>query len=219
MHKSDWLRHISTVSIVVPFIIAIVRYRYLRNEYLLMICYLTVSFLTEMWGFVTFFRGSTNNLIVYNVFTLVELTLLGLLYYQFINHRATRRVILVLIIVFAGIVFWRYLPDPSRYDGAVWGLENAIVILFILLYFVHLFRKMEVERLSRSPIFWISSGLLIFFSGSVFVYLFGTFIFQDKQVLGDLWNINYWLNILFHLLVSIGFCLQDTTHLKTVPNT
>ena len=204
MISQEWLRHFSIAFILLPFAVGMLRFKYLKEEYKLLLAYLTASVLVETWGEVTFFMGSKGNMIGYNIYTILEVTLLGLLYYQFIKTQVFRQIVLISIVVFDLLATYRLIADPHAYDDLSWSLSNALLIVYVLLFFYDLLKQPEIAVLTRYPMFWISSGILIFFSGTIFVFLFGKYIISDMDAMGDLWDMIKWLNILYNILLAVG---------------
>lgn len=203
MSAEEWLRHLSAGSVLVPFGISLYRFR--AKGYGWLTAYLLVAVLAEAAGTYTYFAGYADNLFVYNLFTIGELTCLGLFLRTLVRTSWMRKGMLGAIVAFDLAAAVRYIRDPYGYDNVTWGLSNALLIVFVLLFFVDLLRRSdEVERLGQYPPFWIASGMLLFFSGTMLTYFFGTYVIQNYRLLGDLWRLGRWLNILFHLLVSIG---------------
>lgn len=51
-------------------------------------------------------------------------------------------------------------------------LNSFIFTLFAVAYFVKITVELKIENITISPIFWVNSALLLYFSGSVFFALF-----------------------------------------------
>ncbi|MDQ1087639.1 MULTISPECIES: hypothetical protein [unclassified Siphonobacter] len=217
MSSQEWLRHISIAFVLLPFIVGLLRFHYLKEDYKLLLGYLTASVLVETWGEITFFMNSKGNMIGYNIYTILEVTLLGLLYVKFIKTKLFKRIVLISIVAFDLLATVRCLIDPHAYDDLSWSLSNALLITYVLLFFYDLLKQPEIAVLTKYPMFWISAGILIFFSGTIFVFLFGKYIIADMDTMGDLWDMIKWLNIFYNILLTIGLA-QKKSVIKIQPN-
>lgn len=203
MSAEEWLRHVSAGSVLIPFGISLFCFR--TKGYGWLAVYLLVAVCAEAAGTWSYFEGYSDILFIYNLFTIGELTLLGFFLRTFIRTSWIQKGMTASIAAFDLFALARYVRNPAGYDNVTWGLSNVLLIVFVLLFFADLLRRSdEVERLGKYPPFWIASGMLLFFSGTVLTYFFGTYIIQKYRLLGDLWLLGRWLNIVFHLLVSVG---------------
>ena len=211
MRSHEWLHHVSIAFVLLPFMIGVLRFNYLKEDYKLLLGYLTASVLVETWGEVTFLMGYKVNMVGYNIYTILEVTLLGLLYVRFIKTKLLKKIILVSVIVFDLLATVRCIIDPHSYDDLGWSLSSALLITYVLLFFYDLLKQPEIAVLTKYPMFWISAGILIFFSGTIFVFLFGKYIIADMDTMGDLWDMIKWLNIFYNILLTIGLCQKKST--------
>lgn len=206
MSFEDSIRHVSTASILLPVSISLLRWREMTASFPTLLIYLWLTLLVESWGTYTLLQGTLDNGYVYNFYNIAEFILLSLLYYRYFDRWPLKRLVLVLNGLFVPYALYRFIRMSSSYDGTVLGLENALLILLVLLFFYQLLNKLEVTHLSQFPMFWISAGILMFFAGSFFIYVFSSYLVSpDKYAtLRDLWDIPRYLNIVFHLALATG---------------
>ena len=100
--------------------------------------------------------------------------------------------------------YWKF-PSHAR------GLESLLVVSFCALYFIQVLRRLDVEGLERTFMFWMSTGLLIYFATNVVITLFGSVLASEaaSSVWGAIWSIHGVLNILLYLAFSIAFFCRD----------
>ena len=61
----------------------------------------------------------------------------------------------------------------------------------MLLYFYTVIRELVIIQLEREPLFWISVGLLLYFSGNVFIFVSSNYVIQHSKALSlKLWDIH-----------------------------
>lgn len=79
-------------------------------------------------------------------------------------------------------------------------LESILVISLALAYYHASLRQPTTAYIWQEPLFWISSGLLLFFAGNFLVYTFIKFIYYyHKQAILEVW-------MLHDVLVSLLYC-------------
>ncbi|MDR6811005.1 hypothetical protein J2Y60_001190 [Arcicella sp. BE140] len=67
-------------------------------------------------------------------------------------------------------------------------------------------------KLYTLPLFWISVGCLLYFSGTLFIFLYGDIILWQKQPIlyYQLWSIYYVLLFVFRILLAVGLWFSKT---------
>lgn len=96
--------------------------------------------------------------------------------------------------------------------------ENSVLILLILFFFYDLFGKENATNNQSKSLTIINSGLFIYLSGSLTIFLFGDFlvkISQKDQV--GLWNFNALLNLGLKIMILLGLMLKIRSK-KTMVN-
>lgn len=84
-------------------------------------------------------------------------------------------------------------------------LQTIVVLFFSVLWFIRVFNNLEVESLLSSSTFYFISGLLLYYSGTVFLFLLSNMIFKmDKSSFQDYWMLNVVLNLVLRTLLILG---------------
>lgn len=84
-------------------------------------------------------------------------------------------------------------------------LQTIIVIVFSVLWFRSIFLNLELDSFTKSPMFYFVSGLILYYSGTVFLFLLSNFIFtMDKSNFQSFWMLNIFLNFVLRTLLIIG---------------
>lgn len=153
-----------------------------------------------------------NNLFLYNAFILISYCLLARMCYEAIDIETHKRV------VFIGSFLFLFAYGVDLIDT---GMEKVLriaptlqclfMIVYIMLWFYGLLKSLKVRNLFVYPVFWIFSGMLLFYSSSTFA----TPIFYYVEQFGapkDLYLIvlvPYVTEILALSLVGLGFLVED----------
>lgn len=195
------LIHISSASIILPMIISLMRVKFLRKPYYPVVIYVWVTgFVEAAAKYVKYGLHESNNLL-YNCQTILEFTLISLIFYYVFDRDFLKKGILLLITLFIPIALVLIVENPFYFNENLNGTSGLLLILITLTYFYRLLQNMSIPILSHSAMFWISSGVLLYFSGTIFVYIFSSVVFENNM---PLWSINLYLNILFHIMLTIG---------------
>lgn len=207
------LKIVSTLSIIIPTILCVWRYKSLHRFYLPLQIYLYITALVESYGLYTiiawvFFKKPVHNTMpIYNLLTIVEGVCLCLLYRNFYVNNRLRQMTIVLLIFFVGYALYEYQKDPKEWNNFSMAVESLLILLMALFFFFQLLGSQE--SITQAPMFWITTGILLYFAGGFFVFLFSSFLMNPKNYAqyGWIWNINHYVNIPYHLLVAYGIWL------------
>ena len=144
----------------------------------------------------------------------LEYSFLSLIISNFIRSRWKKQLIrysiLVLVPIFVLIRFTVALTCRT-YEYLDIMIEAPFLCLWTIFYLFETALHDEEFEIASNPMFWISLGNLLFFSGSFFSYGFGSYMAANKDY--DTAEKLYWiargLNILLYILYFIGFlCLR-----------
>lgn len=107
-------------------------------------------------------------------------------------------------ILYAGLSGLLVAPEAARFSPLLQVVECLLVLLFVLLYFRKLLNELVVQQLTRDPMFWVSTGLLLYYLGKLQISLFSNYMMQySKQ-----FNLAVWTLHVLLLAVMYGcFCV------------
>jgi hypothetical protein len=200
------MRHVSTASVLLPAGLSLWRWETLRRDYPTLLAYLWVTVSVEGWGFYQMLQKTTNNVVVFNLYTAVEFGLLSWLFVRPPNKARARFVIGGLNVLFAGFVLYRFAQAPHVLDDFALAFENLLLIVLALVFFYRLLKNLEIINLGRYPMFWFNTGILMFFAGTLFIYTFSNYMLSPRNypALRGLYSVSHYLNIVFHVALAVG---------------
>jgi hypothetical protein len=141
---------------------------------------------------------------------LSESSFLFIIYYiTFKNNKNKNLMPALALLLIAGYLliyfFWdKYLFVPSH----VFAFQHLMMLIPLILYFIERMRLMDDEYITKNPMFWVTSGFLIFYSVSIFYFsLFNELYFHYKEVFIKGWAINALALIIMNVLLSKGLWL------------
>jgi len=77
-------------------------------------------------------------------------------------------------------------------------------------YFVYLLRSLAIKRLELDPLFWVSTGFLLYYSGNFLLWLGLTFLTYDRNFFYSIYRINGSLTILLNGLFVLALLIAES---------
>ncbi|SDG36723.1 hypothetical protein SAMN04487996_1183 [Dyadobacter soli] len=153
-----------------------------------------------------FFKVS--NLFLWPIYITVEFALLTWMYSLVLDQKWLTTVRGWMLAAFTAIVLVRELGQQGQsvwIDNAGRSIESVVVILLALSYFYKVFQELKVQNLLVEPFFWVSAGLLLFFSGNFLIFIFMNFILLYSKNLNDqIWVIHSLMNYMLYITYAIA---------------
>ncbi|HEY8387020.1 MAG TPA: hypothetical protein VIK74_00370 [Parasegetibacter sp.] len=143
------------------------------------------------------------------MFTICELIFAMLFFHFVFQHPIAKKVALGIagaFLIYSSYYF--YVEREFGYYGSIPATVESIIIICVSIYY--LFEQINSPQsffIYLTPQFWVVIGLLIFFAGSFFLFIYASDF--SKSELARYWNINYTFNILKNLFFSIGFLMKN----------
>lgn len=202
------LNYIGFTFGLLPFIAAVFNYKNLDSTLKAAALFFLLSFLVDflMWilyvkhlSIGTLIAPKNNHPLLYlSIF--ISIVFYTFFYYQSFYNRHTKNFILIcgtltgLLIVIAVVVngIWKY-PDWANTALGIY------LIIASLLFFFQILNRQEFMEIEKQAIFWINSGVLIYFSFTIFLYML-----SGKIDIQEYFAINSIANIISNLLFAIG---------------
>lgn len=129
-------------------------------------------------------------------------------YYSILNKKYKLFFILLIFLFILKIVMtftiWsdKFYFDISSYFNV---FQTITILVLSILWFRKILIDLEFESLLDNPIYFFVSGLLIYYLGTVFVYLIGSYIyFENKELFQYYWLLNIILNLVLRTLLIVG---------------
>ncbi len=162
--------------------------------------------------FRTLWHFEINNLPLFHIYPLIELTLLSILYQKALKSFFPVRTVPVLsgtVLIFS-LINSLFIQSIFIFNSNAITLESGVLIIYSISYFIRLLKDPPVEYLDRKPMFWINCAVLIYFSGSFMIFMYSNYMLpKPKEVQMVLWSIHAVLNIVMYLLYSIALWVRE----------
>lgn len=193
-------------------IIAVVRFK--RAEgWTKVLCYIQFfALFIQTYSDILWYRKVTN-LFLYPIYTTIEGGLFIWMYSLMLKSAWLDKARVWLILLLALAVGIKYLEIDSFHDfinqSAIDGLsriiEGGIVIALVIVYFFKVFKEIKTPHIHQEPAFWVSGGLLIYFSCTIILYVFANFVRRYSQEFNQsFWVLHSLLNLLLYSAYSVA---------------
>lgn len=208
---SKWLIIIlSTFVLFFALIMAVTKRKGFSYQVKIIYFYLIGATVFEMiaWSIIVLPFKIHQNHWVHNTFNIFEYSCLCFYFYHTINNKKIKEFIKFIsiagFILILGITF-KHFEKINIIDTLSSSIGMIIIICFVLLHFYEILYTDKTENLLTYTIFWISSGILIYFTGYFFVNLFSDLLLFDK-INVPIWyySIYYILLIFFRIFLTMG---------------
>jgi hypothetical protein len=143
------------------------------------------------------------------LYTFVEYILFALIFYFNIKSLKFRKVILLLSLFFIAfqILYFITVKTKKGIDTIPISVETILMFIFSF-YFFYEQLKESTTPIYEHYFFWIAIGVVIYLSGSFFMYILGNDL--PRKQLVQYWFINY----IFDTIKNLFFVISGLVYLK-----
>ncbi|MEN9599687.1 MAG: hypothetical protein RL596_2006 [Bacteroidota bacterium] len=195
------------------FLVCLILYRALRSSNLkYFLPFLLLTLIVELIGF-WYIQKGLRNYMMYNVFTSIEFLFYAFLFYRHFRQKVFKKIALFFIplYILAVTINLSLIQGTNHFHTYTFLLGSFFIVVFCCLFFYESVLPEQLEnKLTEQPFFWVCTGLLLFYLGSViinalFEYL-RSFDMQEegKRIYGI---INQSLNVVLYSAFIFAFIL------------
>ena len=141
------------------------------------------------------------------LFSIIEFYILSFFLQHFTKNIILKKLILLLQIIYIINIFFLNLTLSHEIIVQISYILNSIYITAIgILCLIGMFKFYQDENLIKLKIFWILSGVFIYFIGTIPIFLFSKLIFHDNYYISEekVYSINYIAYIILFSSLSIS---------------
>lgn len=216
MDQTEFLSNltlVSSISILIPFVSAIIRYRQMDHTQRLLVLTILASLITEIIANYLWFQGR-NNITFYNIYAFVNFIILIEIYrYNSTNLRKTGLRYLQLFIILSAVINASFFQSLKVFNSNIITPGAFVMVVLALNYFFKLLKEIRYQKLEKNPLFWINTGVLLYFSGTLILFLLSG-IFDDKELAQEIalaaWGLNSSFNIILNILYTAAIWVRRT---------
>lgn len=151
--------------------------------------------------------GLKNTLVFLHLYVPLEFLLLGFTYLYALRGYFNTKFLLVIIVGFEFYCLINpiFFQNINEYTHAR-SISSLLLILLSILYFHKVVIEAKIESLSKEPMIWINTAVLIYFSGNLFYNVLFSFILDYSREFSKMTTYYFVvLTAFFYLLIAIGF--------------
>jgi hypothetical protein len=213
MDKYFWLKIVLNVFELVSFITGIFCWNKVHNTYWRwFVFYLGVIFFTEMLGkYVGYgLKDPQLNADIYFFFGIpVQFVFLFWLFYKWFSKRRDKLVPLTGLILYitAWVIDLLVFKDRKMWFSSFsYLVGNLVLFLTLIVFFLRFVNSNEVIDFRNSMIFWVGTGMLIFYIGTLPFYGLRNFWYYNyEQVFYPYWVATFIFGALMYLFFAFAF--------------
>nr|WP_293833236.1 hypothetical protein [uncultured Arsenicibacter sp.] len=175
---------------------------------------LSVSAIAEVTGHILS-RMHIPNLFVLHIYTIFEFSALALFYRAFFGTFYPSRLVpcMMLFFTLASVANSIWLQPPDTFNGYARALEGLFVMILALMCYYKILVDLDTRNLFRNPVFWINTGYLFYFAGTLFLFILSNLLLQESERLNFIsWGMHATLVSLNHVLIAVGIWQAPQRH-------
>jgi hypothetical protein len=192
---------LSGISLILPFIASLLTFNKADRTHKKLSVFIFVFVPIEAYAFYLNFSGQ-HNLYLFHLFTYLEGFFYAIIFFDILKGSRKKAIpyLFGLFFLFSLInsFYWEPLDSYNSNQRSVGGV---ITLLYVLGYFTQIFSEAEIQKIERDTYFFMSSSLLIYTAGTLFL-----FILADQVLTVE--NYAYYdLHSVLNILLNIGFTI------------
>jgi hypothetical protein len=193
-------------TVLIPIAVLIPKLKNTPAYIKLLFYYLVISAIVNAISIITA-RNNIPNVWMLHIYTALESFLLLWFFRFIIKKPAVKKVIQTLIIGFPLFCVFNFLflQSISHFNTYTRPIEALIFITLSMIYWA---QESEKDiRWAEIPANWFVTGLLLYFSGAFFIFLFSNYLsgYVSGKVMDIAWYTHATLILLMYILFAIGF--------------
>lgn len=164
---------------MIPIIVGIIKYSTLdiSKKLIWYLCCYTLLGEIGNYCYLNFYDvppETKNNSPLFHFYSYIEFGILAFIFYRKSDNLRWKRMIKVLCLVFysfsiVNLIFWE---SVWVFNSNQRFVEGIFVFIILFAFFIDLLKNVEDVYFERNSYFWLSTGFLMYFTGTLFVFLF-----------------------------------------------
>ncbi|MBT3383411.1 MAG: hypothetical protein HN778_05765 [Prolixibacteraceae bacterium] len=204
------------ISTLIAFAIGVIYYKSIKYRFKYIFFFVLFGVFTELSTKIITFFWIKNTMPVGHFYIPISLLILTVFYSNELKGYIPKNLLIGLISSFLLFCLINEIFIQSIFDfpNLTGSIAAIILLLFSILLFSKIMLEAKIKKLTREPLVWINTGVLLYYSANLFFYaLFDYSLkFSTDFTLFTILIFSVF-NVVFYILISIGFI--KTKNLKT----
>lgn len=211
------LASLSTYSSLIAIAACLIKFNKLTKRLYALILYCSFSLLTDiLLEYFPFKKHHGSQFFLLSTFTVIEYILFAYFLFHSLENKLIKNIILIVSVIFLGYTTYHFFyHSKSSFDSIPASVESLIIISFCVYYFYEQIKIPSVGIIYSTYPFWAIVGMLIYLSGTLFLFLYVASLENANDFTN--WYINNVLNIIKNIFFAIAFSMskKNLSNLKT----
>jgi len=196
---------------IFAFLLCLIQFRKIKASILKwFLPFLLLTNIVEWGNYFKWYNYHHTNNWIFNIFNPIEFCFYGFLYYQTLLSKSGRNNVFYccLFILITYLVNILFIQGFLYFDSYSYLVGCLVMVYFSYLYFVEKIKSVEQINITKTPLFWISVGLLFFYSGEFILFSFFQYFLSINDFESFLPVFHFFsaiLNAILYLCISISF--------------
>lgn len=196
---------------VLPMVASITKRNGLNKPFLMLVIYIWLGVVFDLLGLL-FMKNKIPTAYSNNIYTLFQFSFLSWFFYLVNTKVKMRRMItslggFTLVFMLYNLLFFQGLGYRNSYS---WAVAALILLFFSLLTLRSLGQDPTLDSMQRNPVFWVSTGVLIYFSGNFFLFLFDHMADATVKMQFPFYTLHHPLRIILNSLYFLAILCLPT---------
>lgn len=195
---------VATAIILLCLLIGVYRYKLLSNQLKILLLLFAILLIRDVIAsFYAILKH--NNLFLYNLSSIIEVIITGLIFISYIRNVKVKLFILLLGIfcLSLNLFFWDY----NEFSSIILTSTRLFQLIMAIIYYVEVVSEFKHENIIQSSLFWVNNGFIIQATGTFFISLFSGVVLSSQapnQLFATYWNTYLVMNITFYAFCAVG---------------
>ncbi|MFT5821583.1 MAG: hypothetical protein ACI8ZM_002836 [Crocinitomix sp.] len=195
-----------------PIILSLFFYKRFIPVQRLLVVLVILAFTADITAYI-FWQLWQNNNPIYHVYAVIEFFLILRIFKLELSSLFSNKLfnfVFVSFLVFAVInaVAWQ---NIFLFNSNVTTISSFLIIVLVLIYFFSLLQKENLEPLGKMPIFWISAGLMLYFSTNLVLFFISKNEIFALENGYTIWGIHAVVNIILFCFYTYALWIKPKT--------
>ncbi len=197
------------ITILISSLISVYNFNKLEKHLKAFSIFLLITLAVECVGY---FLLKTN-VWLFNIFTALEFVFYLLLFRHTLTSISQKKIIIFFIAstILASLGNMLFFQGLFKFNNYSYSYGCMLICICVIMYLLQLLHHSNPQPLTHIPMFWISTGLLIFYACNFFYMgLLNYLISVSMEIAKELFMIISVLNIVMYSLFSVGIICSTT---------
>ncbi|MEL6657242.1 MAG: hypothetical protein AAFP77_26810 [Bacteroidota bacterium] len=203
---------LSAYSAGLPLVVGLLGWQRLNRLQKLILWLVIWSIIIEVLALWTGSYLHLPNLFLVHIFTAGQFLLLWTIFRQrlLVPLREIHFKVTLVAFAIAAILSATWIDGLTNFNSHARSFEAILVIFFCLTYFYQRLQLLDLEDLENDPLFWLSTGSLVYFSASLIMFIVSNYVAADQGMSLTMWAVHAILNTFNNVFLIIALWVKPT---------